>query len=278
MLTLGLATAHLAVLLALPSVAGARDDDTALSARLTGSRALPDRGDRDGLVRADLRLLPGRICFWLRWSGLSPPTAAAVHQGVRGTAGPLVVSLFTAPGGLPPDIRAVHGCAPASGGAQAAIRTRPGAFHVVLHTGEHAAGAVRGHLFRARHAPVPPPQGLATTLTGATAGPGPGDTDGAARAHLRARGGLVCFQLRWRNLAQVTAIHVHQGGAGMVGQVVVALLVGALPATLDGASGCVTGLDRSLARSLRAHPERYSVNLHTTGHVDGAVRGQLGRG
>ena len=206
MLTLGLATAHLAVLLALPSVAGARDDDTALSARLTGSRALPDRGDRDGLVRADLRLLPGRICFWLRWSGLSPPTAAAVHQGVRGTAGPLVVSLFTAPGGLPPDIRAVHG------------------------------------------------------------------------AHLRARGGLVCFQLRWRNLAQVTAIHVHQGGAGMVGQVVVALLVGALPATLDGASGCVTGLDRSLARSLRAHPERYSVNLHTTGHVDGAVRGQLGRG
>ena len=41
---------------------------------------------------------------------------------------------------------------------------------------------------------------------------------------------------------------------------------------------CVTGLDRSLLRGLRAHPERYSVNLHTSGHVDGAVRGELGRG
>jgi len=276
-LILGVA-AHLAALLALPGVSAAPDDGTALSARLGLSRALAGRGDHDGLARADVRLLPGRLCFWLRWSGVSPPTSAAIHRGAMGAAGPVVVSLFTAPAGLSPSIRAVHGCAPADVDAQAAIRARPGAFHLVLRTSERPAGAVRGQLYRATHTPFAPPRGLATILTGEQAGPGPGDADGAARAHLSARGGRVCFQLRWRDLAQVTAVHVHQGGAGVVGPVMVTLLVGAVPATLDGAAGCVSGVDRPLLRSLRADPGRYSVNLHTSGHVDGAVRGGLRRG
>ncbi|SRR6266705_2327909 len=258
----------------LPGAREARDGRTALSANLSGRRETVP-GDRDGVARADVRLLPGRACFRLRWSGVAPPVSAELRRGARGAAGPVAVLLFAAPGGLPPDVRSVHGCAPAGAAALAAVRDHPGRFYLEVRTTELPAGAVRGQLFRATHTDAAPPAGPAATLAGAEEVPGPGDGDGAATAHLRARGARVCFQLRWRDLAPVTAIHVHEGGAGTIGGVAAALVVGELPATLDGAGGCVTGVDRTLVRRLRSRPAGFYVNLHTTGHVDGAVRGQL---
>jgi CHRD domain len=120
---------------------------------------------------------------------------------------------------------------------------------------------------------------LSTPLTGAEEVPGPGDSDATGQADLRFNQGQneVCFDISWAAVnGTVFAGHIHVGGAGVAGPVVVTLFTGAFAGT-DSISGCALNVDPELIKAIRQDPTSYYVNVHSRPDFPaGAVRGQLG--
>jgi CHRD domain len=136
--------------LAAPAASAATASSTVLSARLTGEAEVPGPGDPDGVGSARIRLGDRRVCFTLRWSRIAPPTAAHVHFAPPGVAGPVVVPLFDAPGGLPPELSGASGCVEGvDPGLIRAIRRHPRQYYVNIHNARFPDGAIRGQLHRA---------------------------------------------------------------------------------------------------------------------------------
>jgi hypothetical protein len=126
------------------------------------------------------------------------------------------------------------------------------------------------------------PRSLLTVTSGGTAfqiamtGEAEGATGdpvatGTATVRLRAGQGQVCYQIAADNLPAASAAHIHQGGAGSAGNVVLPLKT---PASNGKSSGCATAA-RTLVRSLLAGPAGFYVNVHTAEFPAGAIRGQL---
>jgi hypothetical protein len=111
-------------------------------------------------------------------------------------------------------------------------------------------------------------------LTGAEEFPGPGDPDGSGFASLRLNPGTgqVCFRIVVEDIAlPATGAHIHEQVAGAAGPVVVAL---AAPDATGISGGCVSA-PRELILDIILNPAEYYVNVHSTEHPAGAVRGQL---
>jgi hypothetical protein len=113
-----------------------------LSTTLTGAAEVPGPGDPDGSGTATLTVNPGlgQICYELTVSGIAPATAAHIHVGAVGVAGPVVVPL------APPTDGTSSGCAEVSRELALAILMSPSDYYVNVHNAEFPAGAVRGQL------------------------------------------------------------------------------------------------------------------------------------
>lgn len=100
------------------------------------------------------------------------------------------------------------------------------------------------------------------------------DGNGAASISIDPEAGKLCFALVVNNLDTPVAAHIHQGGAGKNGPVVVTLKA---PDSGDpgASSGCVDNVDRALLQVMHAHPWAFYVNVHSGAYPDGAARGQL---
>jgi len=70
------------------------------------------------------------------------------------------------------------------------------------------------------------------------------------------------------------ATHIHVGGAGVNGPIVVPLFDYSPPKTWTLFTGCVRATPATLTAILRA-PAAYYGNVHTTQYPAGAIRGQL---
>jgi CHRD domain-containing protein len=139
----------LLVLGAPAATAATAESSRLLSARLTGEAEVPGPGDPNGVGSARIRLGNHRVCFTLRWSRIAPPTAAHIHVGPPGVAGPVVVPLFAAPAGLPPELSGVSGCVKGvDPGLIRAIRRHPRQYYVNIHNAPFPDGAIRGQLHR----------------------------------------------------------------------------------------------------------------------------------
>lgn len=113
-----------------------------------------------------------------------------------------------------------------------------------------------------------------TALTGAAEAPGPGDPDGSGTASITLNQGQgeVCFVLMVEDIAlPALAAHIHIAPPGVPGPIVVPL---APPDATGESSGCVSA-DPELIKAIRQNPGGYYVNVHTSEHPPGAVRGQL---
>jgi hypothetical protein len=133
-------------------------------------------------------------------------------------------------------------------------------------------------------APMMPAQAAVRTfeasLSGADEVPGPGDDNGsgAAQVKINVRKERVCFTLGVLDITlPAAAAHIHEGEAGVAGDIVVTLKP---PVEVAGtgiglASGCVRNQPRSLLRDIKNNPDQFYVNVHTEDFPDGAVRGQL---
>lgn len=141
-----LAIIALMLLLAAVAVAGtagaAQAQGRTLSATLTGAAEVPGPGDPDGSGTATLTVNPGlgQICYALTVSGIAPATAAHIHVGAVGVAGPVVVPLE------PPTQGTSSGCVSVSRELALAILTSPSDYYVNVHNAEYPAGALRGQL------------------------------------------------------------------------------------------------------------------------------------
>ena len=284
----------LALLAAPAAAAGASTSRTSgkvtrLAATLSGANEVPGPGDPDGRGKAVVRLSGTTACYLLEWSGIGAPTAAHIHQGGAGVAGPVVV-LFFQPGtnaaSLPGTLSSVAGCVDVDPALAGRIAASPRDWYVNIHTADFAAGAIRGQLHRSRHLALDLPRQLVAGLHGANEVPGPGDPDGRGLALVRTGRSRVCFALGWSGLAPPIFAHIHAGPAGVAGPVVVLFfdvpeLAGAptatLPATVAAAAGCVGDQDPALLRNIRRHLADYYANIHTLEVVPGAIRGQLHR-
>ena len=262
---------------------------TRLAATLKGANEVPGPGDPDGRGRAFVGLAGDRACFALEWSGIGAPTAAHIHEGRAGVAGPVVV-LFFQPGtnaaSLPGTLSSVAGCVDVDPALARRIAARPRDWYVNIHTADFPAGAIRGQLHRPGHLDLDLPHQLAAGLNGANEVPGPGDPDGRGLALVETGRQRVCFALGWTGIAPPIFAHIHVGPAGVAGPVVVLFFdvpelagapTAALPPTIAAAGGCVDGQDPALLRDIRRHPAGYYANIHNLDFVPGAIRGQLRR-
>jgi len=78
----------------------------------------------------------------------------------------------------------------------------------------------------------------------------------------------VCWSFTLQNVNQPTFAHIHMGGAGVSGPIVIPLGLTYKP------SGCTTASANTI-RTILANPRGYYVNVHSVKYPDGAVRGQL---
>ena len=115
---------------------------TTFTTTLRGSEEVPGPGDPNGSGFAVITISGTTIDYSLLVNGLTTPTAAHIHSGVFGVAGPIVVPLNPTFGA---------GCATGSiTGVSSTlidqILANPSAFYVNVHSTEFPDGAIRGQL------------------------------------------------------------------------------------------------------------------------------------
>ncbi len=110
---------------------------------MAGNQEVPGPGDPNGFGRADIRLdsSQNQVCATLRAFNISTPTAAHIHQGNVGVAGPIVVTLPT------PDQNGwANGCVNVDSSLLQNIMNNPQNYYVNIHSTEYPDGAIRGQL------------------------------------------------------------------------------------------------------------------------------------
>jgi hypothetical protein len=142
LLLLVVLAAGLVAAVASVAVAGGRP----LSATLTGAAEVPGPADPDGSGSAFITVNPGQgeICFELTASNIAPATAAHIHVGPVGVAGPIVVGL------TPPTSGSSSGCVSADRDLAKDILKNPEEYYVNVHNAPFPAGAIRGQLSKGR--------------------------------------------------------------------------------------------------------------------------------
>ncbi|MET9517323.1 CHRD domain-containing protein [Streptomyces sp. NPDC002994] len=148
--------------LAVPAAAASADPDNHGGDRvahgradLTGRQEVPGPGDPDGSGEFWYQIKHGTLCYSLNVRKISQPTAAHIHAGKRGVAGPVVVTLKT------PTYGSAKGCIKAKPHQTTAnaekvltyrelkqIACKPGKFYANVHNNPYPDGAIRGQLRR----------------------------------------------------------------------------------------------------------------------------------
>jgi hypothetical protein len=135
-LAIGLVT--VASLVSLP---GAHAAESTVKGDMTGSEEVPGPGDPDAKGTAVVTLDDAKntACYVFTYEGLDKVTAAHIHVGAKGVAGPPAID-FKA------DRNGDKGCVPVDPTTLKSVRDNPSGYYVNLHTDKYPAGAIRGQL------------------------------------------------------------------------------------------------------------------------------------
>ena len=136
-----LLAALVALVLALPASASGKRATT-LEATLTGEQEVPGPGDKDGRGHAVVKVFKAKVCYALEVKRIKPATAAHIHLGLRGEAGPIVAELKA------PTDGSSSGCVGVSRALSKKLREHPRAYYVNVHNNPYPEGAIRGQLHR----------------------------------------------------------------------------------------------------------------------------------
>lgn len=138
-----------------------------------------------------------------------------------------------------------------------------------------AAFAVAATMFPSTVALADKGEQFTVPFSGDQVVPGPGDPDGAGGVFIAMgkRTGTFCFFADTANISTpLTAVHLHRGVRGEVGEEVVQLHG---PSADPDVSGCHR-LDRKQVKDISKYRENYYIDIHNEEYPDGALRGQLG--
>ncbi len=116
-----------------------------LDADLTGEQEVPGPGDPNGSGDANVTVYSKKVCYTLLAEDIRRPTAAHIHKGRRGVAGPVVVELNT-PKRVADAVYSSAGCERISRELSRKLRTNPTRYYVNVHNNPYPAGAIRGQL------------------------------------------------------------------------------------------------------------------------------------
>jgi hypothetical protein len=128
-----------AVVLTLPASAAPL---ATLEANMTGAKEVPGPGDPNGSGHAVIKVFSARVCYTLEVRRIAPATDAHIHQGVRGVAGPIVVTLKA------PTDGSTSACKQITSALSQKLREHPARYYVNIHNGAYPDGAIRGQLHR----------------------------------------------------------------------------------------------------------------------------------
>lgn len=122
---------------------GPGNQPATLLVTMTGIQEVPGPGDSRGSGTVEVRVVPatGQVCWNLYARGIDPATAANIHRGAAGLAGPAVVGLAT-----PDAAGRSQGCATVDPGLARALAMAASEFYVNVLTAPHPTGAIRGQL------------------------------------------------------------------------------------------------------------------------------------
>ncbi|HEX6377036.1 MAG TPA: CHRD domain-containing protein [Allosphingosinicella sp.] len=111
-------------------------------ADLNGASEVPGPGDPDGWGKAAIAIndAANTICTDLEVRDIGDVTAAHIHRGGPGVAGPPVVNLDA------PDDNDSDDCDTVDDALVDEIRNNPGGFYVNVHTAAYPDGAIRGQI------------------------------------------------------------------------------------------------------------------------------------
>lgn len=113
-----------------------------LAVTMTGLQEVPGPGDRDGTGTVELRVnASGELCWDLYARQIDQATAAHIHRGTAGNAGPPVVTLTT-----PDAAGRSQGCAAIDQALAREMLAQAFGFYVNVHNAAYPAGAIRGQL------------------------------------------------------------------------------------------------------------------------------------
>jgi CHRD domain len=114
-----------------------------LMVSMTGIQEVPGPGDPDGNGTAEIRADPGsgEICWNLYARAIEEATAAHIHRGPAGAAGPVVLELTT-----PDAAGRSQGCAMVAPALAREIAYQAHEFYVNVHDSAYPNGAIRGQL------------------------------------------------------------------------------------------------------------------------------------
>ena len=132
-----------ALLLLSGCMAGPGNQRATLAVTMNGIQEVPGPGDPDGSGTVEVRVVPasGQVCWNLYARGIDPATAAHIHRGAAGVAGPPVLTLTT-----PDAAGRSQGCAAVDQDLARQLSLRAHDFYVNVHSIPHPAGAIRGQL------------------------------------------------------------------------------------------------------------------------------------
>ncbi|HVQ09815.1 MAG TPA: CHRD domain-containing protein [Allosphingosinicella sp.] len=124
-------------------MAGPGNQRATLAVTMNGIQEVPGPGDPDGSGTVEVRVVPatGEVCWNLYARGIDAATAAHLHRGAAGVAGPPVLILTT-----PDAAGRSQGCATVDQALARQLSLRAHDFYVNVHTASHPAGAIRGQL------------------------------------------------------------------------------------------------------------------------------------
>ncbi len=109
---------------------------------LSGAAEVPGPGDEDGdgFANVFLNTADGPFCYDVSVNGISPASAAHIHQGGADEAGPVVITLEA------PSEGSAEGCVEADPALVDAIEADPSGFYLNVHNADFPNGALRGQL------------------------------------------------------------------------------------------------------------------------------------
>jgi hypothetical protein len=193
-------------------------------------------------------------------------TASHIHLGALGTNGGVVFPLYTGSGSFDPDN-------PISGTLMLTTQQYndllAGNYYVNVHTTANPGGEIRGQILAAET------QAFWTALSGAKeVGPVDSQASGLAYLALSPDMSQLYYRLMVAGIENVTASHIHEAAVGQNGGVVFPLYTGG--GDFGPGSPVSSVLTPTLSQVTAMMGGDYYINVHTTDHPSGEIRGQVG--